>query len=78
MVTHDRYFLESVCNEIIELDNGQLYTYKGNYSDYLEKRECTNSVQKMLKHTKPSRPLKKNWNGCENNQKQERLNQNRA
>ena len=40
MVTHDRYFLERVCNEIIELDNGQLYTYKGNYSDYLEKRNA--------------------------------------
>ena len=40
MVTHDRYFLERVCNEIIELDNGQLYTYKGNYSDYLGKRNA--------------------------------------
>ncbi len=39
MVTHDRYFLERVCNEIIELDQGKLYTYKGNYSYYLEKRE---------------------------------------
>ncbi|WP_461588242.1 ABC-F family ATP-binding cassette domain-containing protein [Winogradskyella sp.] len=39
MVTHDRYFLERVCNEIIELDHGQLYTYKGNYSYYLEKKE---------------------------------------
>ncbi|MBM1106482.1 ABC-F family ATP-binding cassette domain-containing protein [Aurantibacter crassamenti] len=40
MVTHDRYFLERVCNEIIELDNGQLYPYKGNYSYYLEKKEA--------------------------------------
>ncbi|MAB47535.1 MAG: ABC transporter [Flavobacteriaceae bacterium] len=40
MVTHDRYFLERVCNEIIELDLGQLYTYKGNYSYYLEKKEA--------------------------------------
>ena len=40
MVTHDRYFLERVCNEIIELDEGQLYTYKGNYSYYLEKKEA--------------------------------------
>ena len=40
MVTHDRYFLERVCNEIIELDEGDLYTYKGNYSYYLEKREA--------------------------------------
>ncbi|NRR91993.1 ABC-F family ATP-binding cassette domain-containing protein [Winogradskyella undariae] len=40
MVTHDRYFLERVCNEIIELDHGQLHTYKGNYSYYLEKKEA--------------------------------------
>ena len=40
MVTHDRYFLERVCNEIIELDNGELYTYKGNYSYYLDKRNA--------------------------------------
>ena len=39
MVTHDRYFLERVCNEIIELDEGKLYKYKGNYSYYLEKKE---------------------------------------
>ncbi len=39
MVTHDRYFLERVCNEIIELDQGQLFKYKGNYSYYLEKKE---------------------------------------
>ena len=40
MVTHDRYFLERVCNEIIELDNGNTYIYRGNYSQYLEKREA--------------------------------------
>ena len=39
MVTHDRYFLERVCNEIIELDEGKLFTYKGNYSYYLQKKE---------------------------------------
>ncbi|WKD85567.1 Energy-dependent translational throttle protein EttA [Polaribacter huanghezhanensis] len=39
MVTHDRYFLERVCNEIVELDHGKLYRYKGNYSYYLEKKE---------------------------------------
>ena len=39
MVTHDRYFLERVCNEIIELENGKIYKYKGNYSYYLEKKE---------------------------------------
>ena len=40
MVTHDRYFLERVCNEILELENGQLYSYKGNYAYYLEKKEA--------------------------------------
>lgn len=39
MVTHDRYFLERVCNEIIELDHGKIYGYKGNYSYYLQKKE---------------------------------------
>lgn len=39
MVTHDRYFLERVCNEILELADSQLYRYKGNYSYYLEKRQ---------------------------------------
>lgn len=39
MVTHDRYFLDRVCSEIIEIDNRQVYTYKGSYSYYLEKRE---------------------------------------
>jgi ATP-binding cassette subfamily F protein uup len=38
MVTHDRYFLESVCNEIMELDRGQIFRSKGNYSKYLEKK----------------------------------------
>ena len=39
MVTHDRYFLDRVCSEIIEIDRKQIYQYKGNYSYYLEKRE---------------------------------------
>ena len=39
MVTHDRYFLDRVCSEIIEIDNRQVYSYKGNYSYYLEKRQ---------------------------------------
>jgi ATP-binding cassette subfamily F protein uup len=38
VVTHDRYFLDEVCNEIIEIDNKQVYSYKGNYSHYLDKR----------------------------------------
>ena len=40
MVTHDRYFLERVCNEIVELDHGNLYTYKGNYAYYLDKKDA--------------------------------------
>lgn len=39
LVTHDRYFLDRVCNVILELDNNQIYRYKGNYSYFLEKRE---------------------------------------
>ena len=48
MVTHDRYFLERVCNRIIELDGGNIYHYTGNYSDFLEKkaiREETESAE---------------------------------
>ena len=58
MVTHDRYFLENVCDSIVELEGGQLYRYKGSYSDYLEKKALREEVQattyerqkKLLKH----------------------------
>ncbi|MBO7311757.1 MAG: ABC-F family ATP-binding cassette domain-containing protein [Alistipes sp.] len=39
MVTHDRYFLDRVCNTIMEIDRGEIFTYRGNYTEYLEKRE---------------------------------------
>jgi ATP-binding cassette subfamily F protein uup len=39
MVTHDRYFLDRVCNTVMEMDHGAVYTYKGNYQNFLEKRE---------------------------------------
>ena len=39
MVTHDRYFLDRVCNIVMEMDKGAVYTYRGNYQNYLEKRE---------------------------------------
>jgi len=39
LVTHDRYFLDRVCNEVIEIDNRQLFRYQGNYTNFLEKRE---------------------------------------
>lgn len=50
MVTHDRYFLERVCNEILELDNNQLYGYKGNYTYYLEKREARLEREAVEQH----------------------------
>jgi len=50
MVTHDRFFLERVCNEIIELDEGQLYSYKGNYSYYLEKKEARIEQEAVEQH----------------------------
>lgn len=45
MVTHDRYFLENICDSIIELDNGVLFRYKGSYSDYLEKKALREEVE---------------------------------
>ncbi len=50
MVTHDRYFLERVCNEILELDNGELFSYKGNYSYYLEKKEARETQEASELH----------------------------
>ncbi|MBK5285950.1 MAG: ABC-F family ATP-binding cassette domain-containing protein, partial [Bacteroidia bacterium] len=58
MVTHDRYFLDRVCNEILELTDGKLYTHTGNYSYFLEKREAREQVydveaakaKQLLKH----------------------------
>ena len=58
MVTHDRYFLERVCNEIIELDNNTLYPYKGNYSYYLEKKEARLQLEATELH-KSKRLFKK-------------------
>lgn len=45
MVTHDRYFLERVCNEIVELDEGIIYRYTGNYSYFLEKKEARLAIE---------------------------------
>ncbi|MEH6535833.1 MAG: ABC-F family ATP-binding cassette domain-containing protein [Psychroserpens sp.] len=58
MVTHDRYFLERVCNEIIELDHGKLYTYKGNYTYYLENKE-TRIAQEQVETGKAKQLFKK-------------------
>lgn len=77
MVTHDRYFLERVCNEIVELDQGQLYTYKGNYSYYLEKREERLAIEQTTLD-KAKIFTKKNWTGCVVSLRQEPPNQNRV
>ena len=58
MVTHDRFFLERVCNEIIELEDGQLFPYKGNYSYYLEKKEARIEQEATEQH-KTKRLFKK-------------------
>lgn len=58
MVTHDRYFLENVCNQIIELDGGVLYPYSGNYSYYLEKKEAR-IEQEAVEHHKSQQLFKK-------------------
>lgn len=53
MVTHDRFFLDKVCNIIIELDNQSIYTYRGNYSYYLEKRqERMDNLKAEIQHSK--------------------------
>ena len=53
LVTHDRYFLDEVCNEIIEIDNRQVYAYKGNYSYYLGKRaERVEAAQTAIDHAR--------------------------
>jgi ATP-binding cassette subfamily F protein uup len=70
MVTHDRYFLERVCNEIIELDNGQIYVYRGNYSDYLEKRKPENSMTPSIWKRQKNYSVR-NWNGCADNHRHE-------
>lgn len=55
MVTHDRYFLDRVCNDIIELDNSGVYRYDGNYSYFLQKRE--ERMQNMAAETARARNL---------------------
>jgi ATP-binding cassette subfamily F protein uup len=55
MVTHDRYFLDTVCNEILELEQGNIYRYKGNYAYFLEKKQERESA--MLAETEKARNL---------------------
>ncbi|MDX1683841.1 MAG: ABC-F family ATP-binding cassette domain-containing protein [Saprospiraceae bacterium] len=58
MVTHDRYFLDRVCNQIVELEGGKLHKYAGNYSDYLEKRSIRLDIEQTV-HDKNKKLLKK-------------------
>ena len=58
MVTHDRYFLENVCDSIIELDGGQLRRYSGSYSDYLEKKAQREEVENTT-HERQKKLLKR-------------------
>ena len=62
MVTHDRYFLERVCNEIVELDQGTLYSYKGNYSYFLEKKQ-QRIQQEQASQEKAKTSTYANWTG---------------
>ena len=62
MITHDRYFLDRVCNHILELENGMLYHHKGNYGYFLQKRAEREEVY-STEISKASRLMKKNWNG---------------
>ena len=53
MVTHDRFFLDKVCNTILELDDKTIYTYRGNYAYYLEKRqERMDNLRAEIQHSK--------------------------
>lgn len=68
MVTHDRYFLDRVCSEIMEIDQQQIFQYKGNYSYFLEKGN-NELVVKMPKLTAPTTCYAVSWNGCADNRK---------
>jgi ATP-binding cassette subfamily F protein uup len=57
VVTHDRYFLDRICNQILELDKGQLRSYQGNYSDYLEKK--ANLIESMQSSQEKAKQLMK-------------------
>ena len=65
MVTHDRFFLDRVCNSILELDDRSIYAYRGNYSYYLEKRQerIENKRAEVARANNLYR-IVPNWNGC--------------
>lgn len=62
MVTHDRFFLDKVCNTILELDDRTIYTYRGNYAYYLEKRqERMDNLRAEIQHSKNLYRRKLDW-----------------
>lgn len=62
MVTHDRFFLDKVCNTILELDDRTIYTYRGNYAYYLEKRqERMDNLRAEIQHSKNLYRRELNW-----------------
>lgn len=68
MVTHDRFFLDKVCNVILELDDQTIYTYRGNYAYYLEKRqERMDNLRAEIQHSKIC--IEENLTGCAGNHK---------
>lgn len=60
MVTHDRYFMERITNRMVELDQGKLYTYEGNYDVYIEEKQRRNDTMRLQDH-KRQRYLRKEW-----------------
>ena len=66
MVTHDRFFLDKVCNTILELDDRTIYTYRGNYAYYLEKRqERMDNLRAEIQHSKNLYRRELDWMRCQ-------------
>ena len=77
LVTHDRYFLDTVCNEVWELENGKLYVHKGDYENFLEKKASGKKVKQPVL-IRQGIFIAKNWNGCASSPRQEPPNQKAA
>ena len=63
MVTHDRYFLDRICNVIYELSDGKLYIHQGNYAYFLEKR-AERELAQEVEVSKAGKLMKKELSGC--------------
>jgi ABC transport system ATP-binding/permease protein len=79
LVTHDRYFLDNVCEEVWEMENSKLYFHKGDYENFLEKKaQREESEAASIDKAKNLFFIAKNWNGCASNPKRELPNQKAA